>query len=105
MSPGKLLSHILPVSPPSPGQEKAMRFQITRASLGAVSKDAPVRGAIRGPESSAWPGEYSWFLDMNTLDELLAFLGDSGGALGMFSPEPDEECPVIEVFDEDEEDE
>jgi hypothetical protein len=80
-----------------------MKFQITRASQGPVSKEPPVKGAVRGPEASAWPGEYCWFLEINSLDELLAFLADSGGALGMFSPEPDEECPVIEIFDEDEE--
>jgi len=34
----------------------SMRFLVGRTSEGAVSKSPPCKGAIRGPESSAWPG-------------------------------------------------
>ncbi len=80
-----------------------MKFQVTRASEGAVSKKPPCAGAVRGPESPAWPGEYTWFVELATLEELLAFLTATGGALGLYSPEEDEEHPVIEIFDDDEE--
>lgn len=80
-----------------------MKFQVSRASLGAVSQDAPCRGAVRGPDSRAWPGEYQWFVELNTLEDLMALLRETGGGLGVFSPEEDEVYPVIEIFDEDEE--
>ncbi len=80
-----------------------MKFLVSRASQGAVSKGPPCRGAERGPEASAWPGEYQWFIELAGLDELVAFLHDHGGALGLFAPEEGEEQPMIEIFDEDEE--
>ena len=64
-----------------------MRFIVTRASQGSVSSDRPCRGAVQGPESAAWPGEYQWFIDLNTLEELTAFLERNGGALGLYTPE------------------
>ena len=79
-----------------------MKFQVSRASEGAVSPQPPCRGAVRGPESSAWPGEYPWFIELATLDDLLALLHETGGGLGLFAPEGGEEHPMIEVFDEDE---
>jgi hypothetical protein len=79
-----------------------MKFLITRASQGAVSKGPPCKGAMRGPEATAWPGEYQWFVELATLEDLVAFLDQTGGALGLFSPEEDEDYPVIEIFDEDE---
>jgi hypothetical protein len=79
-----------------------MRFQVTRTSWGATSKDAPCHGAVRGPEAAAWPGEYVWFVDLSTLEELQAFLAANDGALGLFRPEEGEEHPVIEIFDDDE---
>ena len=80
-----------------------MRFLVSRASQGVVSKQSPCKGAVRGPESAAWPGEFQWFLDLDSLDDLLAFLESNGGALGVYSPEEDEQHPVIEIFDDDEE--
>jgi hypothetical protein len=79
-----------------------MKFLVSRSSQGAVSRDPPCPGAVRGPESTGWPGEFLWFLELNTLDELIAFLNDTGGALGMFAPEEGEDHPVIQIFDEDE---
>jgi hypothetical protein len=79
-----------------------MRFLVYRTSQGAVSKTPPCKGAVRGPEAPAWPGEYPWFLDLNSLDELLAVMHAVGGGLGVFAPEEDEEHPVLEIFDEDE---
>lgn len=80
-----------------------MKFQIMRESQGAASKAAPWPGAVRGPESSAWPGEYEWFLEVADLEGLVKLLEDSGGALGLFAPEGGEESPVIQIFDEEEE--
>jgi hypothetical protein len=82
-----------------------MKFLVTRASQGAVSRDPPCRQAVRGPEAAAWPGEYQWFVELATLDDLLAFLHATGGGLGLFAPEEGEEFPTIEIFDEDEDDE
>ena len=79
-----------------------MKFQVTRSSQGAVSKSPPCAGAVRGPEASAWPGEYPWFLELGSLEELVAFLEKTGGGLGLFTPEDGEEHPVLEIFDEDE---
>ena len=79
-----------------------MKFLINRASEGAVSKRPPCKGAVRGPESPAWPGEYQWFIELDSLDDLIALLKETGGGLGLFTPEEDEEYPVLEVFDEDE---
>jgi hypothetical protein len=79
-----------------------MRFLISRASEGIVSKHSPCPGAIRGPESAAWPGEYQWFLDLNTLEDLVGLLERTGGGLGLFTPEDGESDPVIEIFDDDE---
>jgi hypothetical protein len=78
-----------------------MRFLVSRASEGAVSKAPPCKKAVRGPEATAWPGEYQWFVELNTLEELLAFLEETGGGFGLFSPEEGEEYPAIEVFDDD----
>ncbi len=80
-----------------------MRFQINRASQGAVSPEPPCRGALRGPEASAWPGDYSWFIELASLEALIAFLNENGGGLGLFVPEEGEACPVIEIFDDEEE--
>jgi hypothetical protein len=79
-----------------------MRFLVNRASQGAVSKDPPCSGAIRGPEAKAWPGDFQWFLELDTLANLIALLNSTGGGLGLFAPEEDEDYPVIEIFDEDE---
>jgi hypothetical protein len=79
-----------------------MRFQINRSSQGSVSKGPPCAGAVRGPEASAWPGEYQWFIELGSLEELVALLEKTGGALGLFTPEDGEEHPVLEIFDEDE---
>jgi hypothetical protein len=81
-----------------------MRFQVCRASQGAVSKSPPCKGAVRGQESKAWPGEFAWFVELATAEELMAFLDANGGALGLFAPEESEEAPVIEIFDDDEAD-
>ena len=82
-----------------------MRFQISRASQGSVSREPPWPGAVRGPEAPAWPGEYLWFIEVKTLEELVKLLNDSGGALGLFAPEEGEEYPAIEIFDDDMEEE
>lgn len=82
-----------------------MRFLVGRTSQGAVSRHAPCPGAIRGPEAKAWPGEYQWFIELDSLEQLVQFLNDNGGGLGLWAPEEDEEHPVLEIFDEDEEDE
>jgi hypothetical protein len=82
-----------------------MRFQVSRNSQGAVSKYPPCAGAVRGPEAPAWPGEYQWFIELNSLEELLAFLEANGGGLGLWSPEEGETLPEIEIFDEVEGDE
>ena len=79
-----------------------MKFQVSRASQGSVSRDPPCRGAVRGPEARAWPGEYQWFVEVNTLEELMAFLDENGGALGLFAPEEGDAYPAVEIFDEDE---
>jgi hypothetical protein len=79
-----------------------MKFLVSRASQGDASKRPPCQGAIRGPEATAWPGEYQWYIELDTLDGLLAFLEQTGGALGLFAPEEGEPFPVIEIFDEDE---
>ncbi len=60
---------------------------------------------MRGPEAAAWPGEYVWFVDLQSLEELHAFLQTNGGGLGLFLPEEGDLFPAIEIFDDDEEDE
>lgn len=80
-----------------------MKFLVSRESRGPVSKQSPCQGAVRGPESPAWPGEYEWSVEIGSLDELLGFLGRNGGALGLFEPEDGEAHPVIEIFDDGEE--
>src|SRR5262249_51445890 len=82
-----------------------MTFLIYRTSEGAVSKAAPCKGAVRGPESPAWPGEHEWYVELNSLEELMALLSATGGGLGLFPPEGGEEHPVLEIFDDDEDDE
>lgn len=82
-----------------------MKFQISRASEGAVSKGPPCPGAVRGPESPAWPGEYQWLVEVGTLDDLMALLQRTGGALGLFAPEEGEDQPALEIFDDDQDDE
>ncbi len=79
-----------------------MKFQVGRTSLGAVSHEPPCPGAIRGPESVAWPGEYVWHVELNSLEELQKFLVANGGGLGLFAPEEGEDHMVIEIFDDDE---
>ncbi len=81
-----------------------MRFLVSRTSQGAVSKDPPCPGAIRGPEARAWPGEYQWFIELNTLEDLMRFLDQNGGGLGVWSPEEGEDYPEIEIIDETGED-
>jgi hypothetical protein len=76
---------------------------VCRTSEGAVSKYPPCNGAVRGPEAAAWPGEFEWFVDLGNLDEFVAFLQANGGGLGLFAPEQGEEHPVIQIFDDDEE--
>jgi hypothetical protein len=78
-----------------------MRFLVSRASQGSVSAEPPCKNAIRGPEAAAWPGEYEWLVDLNTLDDLLAFLQETGGGLGVFAPEEGNDHLAIEVFDDD----
>ena len=80
-----------------------MKFQVSRESEGAVSKRPPCRGAVRGPEPTAWPGESVWYVEVNDLEGLMALLEESGGALGLFTPEEGEEHPAIEIFDEQDE--
>lgn len=78
-----------------------MRFQVVRSSEGAVSKRPPCKGATRGPESSAFPGEFEWYIELTSLEALVQFLEANGGGLGLWTPEPGEECPVIEIVDEE----
>ncbi len=82
-----------------------MKFLVNRASQGAVSKRPPCKGAVRGLEASAWPGEYQWLIELGSLEELVAFLEANGGALGLYVPEEGEDHPVLEILDEDENDE
>jgi hypothetical protein len=82
-----------------------MKFLVSRASEGAVSKHPPCKKAIRGPAAEAWPGEYQWYVELATLEDMMAFLAETGGGLGLFLPEEGEEYPAIEIFDDDEEDE
>ena len=79
-----------------------MKFLINRASQGAVSRKPPCKGALRGSESAAWPGEYQWFIEVATLEDLIAFLDANGGGLGLFAAEEGDDYPGIEIFDEDE---
>jgi len=81
-----------------------MKFRVCRATWGAVSKQPPCKGATRGPEARAWPGEYEWFIELNSLEDLLKFLGANGGALGLYTPEEGEDQPDIEIFDEADDD-
>jgi hypothetical protein len=78
-----------------------MKFLVSRTSQGAVSKKPPCNGAVRGSESKAWPGEYPWFIELNALEHLVTLLDDNGGGLGLFAPEGDEDYPMIEIFDDD----
>ena len=55
-----------------------------------------------GPEAPAWPGEYQWFVDLETLDDLKKFLAENGGGIALYSPEEGEEHLGLEIFDEDE---
>jgi hypothetical protein len=82
-----------------------MKYQVTRTSLGPVSSEAPCPGAMRGLQATAWPGEFVWYIELRTLEDLQAFLEKNGGAVGLFLPEEGEEHPVIEIFDDDEDDE
>lgn len=79
-----------------------MRFLVYRSSQGAMSKDPPCVQAMRGPEAPAWPGEFQWFVELGSLDELLQFLADNGGGLGLFAAEEGEGYSAIEIFDDDE---
>jgi hypothetical protein len=80
-----------------------MKFLVHRSSQGAVSKMRPCKGAVRGPESPVWPGEFEWYVELDSLEDLTALLRANGGAFGLFAPEEDEEFPVLEIYDEDEE--
>jgi hypothetical protein len=86
-------------------KRKSMKYHVTRSSWGPVSVDSPCSGAMRDERATAWPGEFVWYVELQTLDDLQAFLEKNGGALGLFSPEEGEEHPVIEIFDDDEDDE
>jgi hypothetical protein len=79
-----------------------MKFYVSRASQGAVSKNPPCIAAVRGPEAEVWPGEYQWFVELKSLEELTAFLEQTGGALGLFAPGDGDEYASIEIFDDDE---
>ena len=79
-----------------------MKFLVSRASQGAVSDGPPCPGAVRGPESAAWPGEYQWFVELAGLEDLVALLDQTGGGLGLFAPDEGDEYPAIEIFDENE---
>ena len=81
-----------------------MKFLVSRASQGPVSKNPPSQGAVRGLESRAWPGEYQWSIELASLEDLMAFLEAHGGGLGLFTPEEDEQYPMIEIFDDDQDD-
>jgi hypothetical protein len=83
-------------------ERKPMRFLIYRASQGSTSKGPPCEGAVRGPEESAWAGEYPWYIEIASLEELMRLLQESGGGLGLFAPEEDEKHPAVEIFDDDE---
>ncbi len=82
-----------------------MRFLVMRSSQGAVSTEPPCPGAVRGPEAAAWPGEFPWFVDIDGLEGLIAFLNANGGGLGLFAPEDGEHYPTIEIYDDTDEDE
>ena len=82
-----------------------MKFQVSRTSQGSVSHEQPCVGAMRGPEAAAWPGEYVWYVELGTLDELRAFLQANGGGVGLFAPEEGEDQLSIEIFDDDEDNE
>jgi hypothetical protein len=60
---------------------------------------------VRGEEAPAFPGEFEWYVELNSLEELMTLLRIAGGGLGLFSPEEYEELPVLEIFDEDEQEE
>jgi hypothetical protein len=92
-------------SEPASEEGRAVKFLVNRASQGPVSKKPPCKGAIRGGEAAAWPGEYQWLIELGSLDELVQFLNATGGALGLYVPEEGEDHPVIEILDEDENDE
>ncbi len=79
-----------------------MKFLVGRASQGAVSRESPCKGAVRGPEAAAWPGEYEWFIELDSLEALIAFLDENGGGLGLYSPEATGGYAEIEIFDDDE---
>ena len=77
-----------------------MRFLVGRTSQGAVSKDPPCPGAVRGREAPAWPGEYEWYLELAGLDDLVRLLNESGG-LALWAPEEGDAHPAIEILDEE----
>jgi hypothetical protein len=83
-----------------------MKFLVNRSSQGAMSKDPPCVQAIRGPEAPAWPGEFQWYVELGSLEELMRLMDDNGGALAVFAAEEGEEYPALEIFDDlDEEEE
>ena len=57
-----------------------MKFLVNRASVGAVSKRPPCKGAVRVPEPTAWPGESLWYVEVDDLEGLIALLEETGGA-------------------------
>jgi hypothetical protein len=81
-----------------------MKFLVSRASQGAVSREPPCKRAVRGPEAAAWPGEFEWLVELASMEGLVAFLNENGGGLGLFAPEEGEQHPTIEIFDDDQED-
>jgi hypothetical protein len=92
------------VAPGSGGRRKAMRFQVTRSSEGNVSRTPPCPEAVRGPEAAAFPGEYLWFVELNSIEDLVRLL-DTHGGLVLWSAEQGEGFPVVEILDEEDEDE
>jgi hypothetical protein len=82
-----------------------MRFVVSRSSQGPMSKDPPCIEAIRGPEAPAWPGEFLWYVELDSLDAVMKFVEEHGGAIGVFTAEEGEDYPEIEIFDDTDEEE
>lgn len=82
-----------------------MRFLVSRSSQGAMSKDPPCVQAIRGPEAPAWPGEFQWYVELKSAEEIMKFVDEHGGAIGMYTAEEGEVYPEIEIIDDTDDDE
>jgi len=76
-----------------------MRFQVMHSAEGSVSKEPPVPGAVRGPEAPAFPGEFLWYLELESLDDLIRLLDQHGGLM-LWSADEGEGHPVVEIPDE-----